>query len=196
MLVLQTGVASESATVKTESSLNQAEMLLKKFEKESHETMVRGVQKALKGLNCYSGAIDGKWGPGSQEALRRFHKFANLGPAPEEPTEGTLNALETWTGGNCSVEKALRAAPTDKSSASRKKKVAPAERAPAKVSKSTPKAKSCRTITSPVYLPATKQYPRGKPTGRTQRQTYCEEGDRWYFLDSRGRTTVSGKKTW
>jgi hypothetical protein len=54
--------------------------------------LVRAVQTELKRVGCGPGPIDGKWGSGSQEALKQFIRLGKLNLAAE-PSEAVLNAL-------------------------------------------------------------------------------------------------------
>ncbi len=47
---------------------------------------VAAIQSELSGMNCYSGAVDGNWGPGSSSATDRY--FSELGTARQTETPG------------------------------------------------------------------------------------------------------------
>ncbi len=56
------------------------------------------LQRELKRIGCYTGGIDGDWGPGSQSALRRFSSQAGL-RLGNQPSQNALNeALRTDPG--------------------------------------------------------------------------------------------------
>jgi hypothetical protein len=62
------------------------------------------VQRELKRIGCYSGAIDGDWGSGSRSALQRYldeEKVASLGT---DPTEELYNRLSREKGDVCKPE--------------------------------------------------------------------------------------------
>ncbi len=47
---------------------------------------VAAIQTELRGMNCYTGNVDGNWGPGSSSATGRY--FSELGAAQREQTPG------------------------------------------------------------------------------------------------------------
>lgn len=53
---------------------------------------VRKMQKALKEKNCYSGSVDGKFGPATKEAVKKFQRSIGL-RADGKPGNKTLTAL-------------------------------------------------------------------------------------------------------
>ena len=55
-------------------------------------TTVRSVQQALNDRGFQAGAVDGQWGPSTEDALRRFQAAAGL-PVTGSADSQTLNAL-------------------------------------------------------------------------------------------------------
>ena len=51
-------------------------------------------QAALTRLGCGPGVVNGKWGPRSQDAIRKFASSANVALAAEQPTADVVNLLE------------------------------------------------------------------------------------------------------
>lgn len=84
------------------------EELRQKEDETARLAMVRNIQKALKVLECYSGAIDGVWSGASRDALEKFSRLARLSASVEEPGPGTLNSIRSWKGEHCAVEKIAR----------------------------------------------------------------------------------------
>jgi hypothetical protein len=72
--------------------------------------LATALQEALKGIRCYSLAVDGDWGRGSQSALARFNALAKSDYDTDVPTAAALKAVKNWKGGNCVVV-TKRAAP-------------------------------------------------------------------------------------
>ena len=55
-------------------------------------TLVRDVQQALNDKGYNAGAVDGQWGPATEDAVRRFQQATNL-PQTGELERSTLAAL-------------------------------------------------------------------------------------------------------
>ncbi|GAB4232476.1 MAG: hypothetical protein Kow0032_15200 [Methyloligellaceae bacterium] len=58
-------------------------------------------QAALKRHGCYTSAIDGIWGRGSQAAMARFNATARTNLPVGAPDETTVNVLKSWRGAKC-----------------------------------------------------------------------------------------------
>ena len=74
----------------------------------------RDIQEKLKDLNCYTGRIDGDWGPGTRGAMKRFNTHAKTELNPHEAEPETLGVLDTWTGAPCPVTVVHPKAPAPK----------------------------------------------------------------------------------
>lgn len=68
----------------------------------------KALQEQLKVLNCYSGSLDGAFGPGSQGALDLFFQTSGLKPVSQDRTAAVLDQLTALTGKVC--DKPYRAA--------------------------------------------------------------------------------------
>lgn len=69
----------------------------------SGRDLYRRIQRNLKRLGCYYGAIDGIWGAGSIAAARRFNKAtvgANI-KRPRNPGLPALNLVKSYSGRVC-----------------------------------------------------------------------------------------------
>ena len=62
---------------------------------------------------------------GSREALDRLRRLVKLNPAPEGPSQATLDSLRAWKGDHCPAEKVAAPHPLDKAVSTRKDKAAP-----------------------------------------------------------------------
>ena len=60
----------------------------------TEESLAFKLQSELKRLNCLSGRVDGKWGPGSRRALARFADQSGL-RLDSEPTQKALDAAKS-----------------------------------------------------------------------------------------------------
>jgi uncharacterized caspase-like protein len=89
-----------------------------------HAEIVRAVQRELKRVGCYPGAIDGKWGAGGKEALRQFTRLAKIDLQTDDASEAALSAIvrqkaricplvcgpaEVNKGGQCVAKQSVRA---------------------------------------------------------------------------------------
>jgi hypothetical protein len=73
--------------------------------------LVRAVQEELRRVGCYSGAIDGRWGPRSRAAISSFLERANAMLQAEKPDYAHLRLLRTFEGracGTCPVGQTYR----------------------------------------------------------------------------------------
>ena len=61
------------------------------------------VQKQLARLGCYTGRIDGIWGPKSRRALRKFAKRTTVIKSDSRPHSDLVNVLEAYEGQKCRV---------------------------------------------------------------------------------------------
>jgi uncharacterized caspase-like protein len=59
----------------------------------AREDLARDVQKELKRVGCYDGAVDGKWGDEARAALAEFASRVNLPLPTDEPTQHALDTL-------------------------------------------------------------------------------------------------------
>ena len=64
----------------------------------------RDLQRELKRLGCYSGAVDGDWGARSKEALKDFIARAKQASLSIEPDEAALSAVKAQVGRVCPVQ--------------------------------------------------------------------------------------------
>ncbi len=62
------------------------------------------LQKELKRVGCYDGAIDGVWGEGSEAALENFAEHRGRSLASSDPDEANLQAVLAETGRICPLE--------------------------------------------------------------------------------------------
>ncbi|MGH6925102.1 MAG: caspase family protein [Propylenella sp.] len=67
------------------------------------EELIVAVQEALKRVGCYSGAVDGDWGPRSQRALEGFLKRRNV-VAAAEPSSEVLGHIKDIVERVCPLE--------------------------------------------------------------------------------------------
>ena len=74
------------------------------------ETLARELQKELQRVGCYSGGIDGDWGPKSQAALRDFYRITGGSTASTDPGAQALAAVTARTTNVC-PQTAKRPAP-------------------------------------------------------------------------------------
>lgn len=140
--VLETFVDQYPLSFYAQVAKARIEELKRKEEETVRQAMVRDIQKALKELECYGGAIDGVWSGASRDALEKFSRLAELSASVEEPDPATLASIRAWKGGHCAVEKIAKPA-TEKASP-----VAREQRKGAKTSKvaKTPKAPSTAAV--------------------------------------------------
>jgi len=61
----------------------------------------REVQAELSRIGCLSGSVDGVWGSGSRESLRRFYERAGRSTSNLEPTRAALTATRSKEVGFC-----------------------------------------------------------------------------------------------
>ncbi|MFZ0398381.1 MAG: caspase family protein [Methyloceanibacter sp.] len=148
----------------------------------AQQGMVQEIQRALKDIDCYGGAIDGTWSGGSREALGRFRRLAKLNPAPEDPSQATLDSLKAWKGDHCSAEKVAAPLPP-KAAAPRKDKATPvvhprslgkaAKTPPARVAKK-PQQNNNVSYDSPEKQQAAKKA--GRTLEYDYGSVYCHQG--------------------
>ena len=68
------------------------------------EALARALQSELARVGCYQGPIDGKWGPGSAQALYAFNYWM-AGTAPTgRPSQAALDAVRAAEGLICGVD--------------------------------------------------------------------------------------------
>lgn len=65
------------------------------------EELIRDLQTQLQRVGCYSGAVDGDWGPSSQRGLGAFAKVKGRTAAGGRPTEDILQAVANEGGPVC-----------------------------------------------------------------------------------------------
>jgi Caspase domain len=190
--VLQAFIDNYPLSFYAEIARTRIEELKQKQLETTRQAMLQDIQRALKDIDCYGGAIDGVWGGGSKEALDRFSQLAKLNPAPDEPGQATLDSLKAWKGDHCPT---VAATP-------RKENVAPVTRAraPAKVVKTPPAkvAKKPRQDNNVSYDTPEKQQA-AKKAGRTLEfdygSVYCHQGCAGGFTDVlSGTATNPGMK--
>jgi Caspase domain len=67
--------------------------------------LIKEIKIELKRTGCYSGRIDESWPKGSSnEAVRKFARYARLSQAPEEPSDQLLEMLKSKPDGFCPLE--------------------------------------------------------------------------------------------
>jgi caspase domain-containing protein len=67
--------------------------------------LIKEIKIELKRTGCYSGRIDENWPKGSSnEAVRKFARYARLSSAPEEPSDQLLEMLKSKPDGFCPLE--------------------------------------------------------------------------------------------
>lgn len=59
------------------------------------------VQRQLKRVGCYYGAIDGIWGQGSRKAIRRFNRATGRSLEPSRPSTRQLGIIKAYGGRVC-----------------------------------------------------------------------------------------------
>jgi uncharacterized caspase-like protein len=65
------------------------------------QQMVEDLQRELKRVACFSGAIDGDWGAASKKALGHFNRSAKLKLPVEQPTQEALTSVKSYSGEVC-----------------------------------------------------------------------------------------------
>jgi hypothetical protein len=85
------GVAGHEAA-KPENGNARADTGTAQARTTSDPAFVRTLQQALDNRGYDAGTPDGRWGPGTEEALKRFQNKEGL-PATGQPDSRTLNAL-------------------------------------------------------------------------------------------------------
>lgn len=105
----------------------------------------RAVQDELKRIGCYGMAVDGDWGNGSRNAMRRYYTAKKAEPGELEPTAEVWLALTKEPEKTCKPEpvaakKKTSGTTTKKSTSTTTQKAAPAP-APAPAEKTGPKCK-------------------------------------------------------
>ncbi|SFE28424.1 hypothetical protein SAMN04515678_10858 [Roseivivax sediminis] len=84
----------------------------------SPDTLVVTLQRALRRLGCYGGAIDGAWGPQSRRGAAAFRGAAGV-PGDSQPTAALYRAVLLNPGVTCPPVVAAPAAPSRKAAAAR-----------------------------------------------------------------------------
>lgn len=69
--------------------------------------LTRALQRELKRLACYGGAIDGEWGTESRLAMVRFNQLARTGFATDAAAAETLEVLKALQGPICPVARTM-----------------------------------------------------------------------------------------
>ena len=58
-------------------------------------------------MQCYTGALDGNWGPSTKDALTKLSKLAKVDLKTDEPSDAVLNALAIQKGQVCSAPQSV-----------------------------------------------------------------------------------------
>ena len=83
----------------------------KRLEREKKRALSKDLQKALKTAGCYSGSVDGIWGPKSRAALKNFANRVNETVKTLEPTNANLKITTRETDGRVCPAKKPRKKP-------------------------------------------------------------------------------------
>ncbi|MCI2398517.1 peptidoglycan-binding domain-containing protein [Aliiroseovarius subalbicans] len=67
-------------------------------------SIAAAMQRELARVGCYDGAIDGKWGPGSTQAMRNFGHWSGEPVNPSIPSQHGLDALKRTPAPVCGVD--------------------------------------------------------------------------------------------
>lgn len=106
------------------------------------------LQRELKRVGCYRGAIDGDWGPGSRSALRRFNGGANTKLPVDSASQAALDQVKKQTRRICVVPAVANRPPaerrTNRQRPTRKKTTTRRQRRAAPAPRS--REKRCRTV--------------------------------------------------
>lgn len=70
-------------------------------EQPSGAELARALQTELRRVGCYHGAVDGDWGPLSQQAMSGFTSQAGVSAPTREPDGTLLHILQGYTGQAC-----------------------------------------------------------------------------------------------
>jgi hypothetical protein len=69
------------------------------------DPLIKEIKIELKRTGCYSGRADENWFKGSSnEAIRKFSRYAKLSPVPEQPSAQLLDLLKSKPDGFCPLE--------------------------------------------------------------------------------------------
>jgi uncharacterized caspase-like protein len=68
---------------------------------ESPRQVAEDMQRELKRVGCFSGAIDGAWGPQSRSAIERFNQAAKLDLQAEAPSTQDVTKVKSFAGLVC-----------------------------------------------------------------------------------------------
>jgi hypothetical protein len=186
-----------------EAAKAKIEELKRKEEESARQTLVRGIQAALKEIDCYGGTIDGVWSSASKGALERYRSVAKLAPAAQEPDQATLDSLKAWKGQHCIPEKAAAPRPEQATAGERLKQAKPPKLA--KAPKTSPPAPVKRSVKASSGNTKTADQPRSgadydspakqeaaKRAGHTLEydygSVYCHQGCAGGFTDVLGTT--------
>lgn len=99
-------IEKQYASLREESDVEE-----KRLEQEKKRALSRNLQKALKNAGCYSGGIDGIWGPKSRAALKKFANRVNETLKTLEPTNANLKITTRKTKGRVCPAKRPRKKP-------------------------------------------------------------------------------------
>jgi len=130
--------------------------------------------------------------------LGRFRRLAKLNPAPEDPSQATLDSLKAWKGDHCPAEKVAAPRPLDNAVSPRKDKATPVvhERSLAKPTKAPPArvAKKPQENNNVSYDSPEKRQA-AKKAGRTLEydygSVYCAQGCAGGFTSVLGGTATN-----
>lgn len=120
------------------------------------DELIKPLQTKLRSIGCYRGAVDGNWGPRSQDALKQYSKKKGVELASLDPTEELLETLEEESGTVCEKPKAKAKVVTKKQNQKQAKKAAPAKRTAAKApppEQHQPRPEPYHEPSGPVYAP-------------------------------------------
>ncbi|MFZ1681492.1 MAG: peptidoglycan-binding domain-containing protein, partial [Rhizobiaceae bacterium] len=124
--------------------------------------IVSEIQGILKQASCYSGAVDGVWGPRTRNALGEFARKANRALGSGEPDEKVAETVRAIEGVNCEAAEQPRQAAKDPVSNTAPKVSKTVTKAPVVAPKTTtPKVTAPKTTTAKAPAAAT------KPNART-----------------------------
>ena len=68
---------------------------------ETRETLIREIQRQLKRVSCYDGAVDGKWSPQLRAAIKVFADQVNAKLPVDRPDYILLRLAEAHEGRAC-----------------------------------------------------------------------------------------------
>lgn len=76
------------------------------------ETLIRGIQRQLKRLSCYDGAVDGKWTPQLRAAIKVFADQVNAKLPVDRPDYILLRLTEAHEGRVCGTARSKASLPS------------------------------------------------------------------------------------